>query len=141
MSVSAAYRSPACSRKRTRAPRSNNLGWTEQRPRWLEGPRCSLAQSEGRTWCVPIPFVQSCLTLYAPTDCSLPDLSVYGILQVRILEWVAIPSSRGIFPTQGLTLSLLCLLHWQTGVLFCFLFFSFNHRIVVADIYRMNTIG
>ena len=25
-----------------------------------------------------------------------------GILQARILEWVAIPSSRGIFPTQGL---------------------------------------
>ena len=28
-------------------------------------------------------------------DCSLPDSSVYGILQARILEWVAIPFSRG----------------------------------------------
>ena len=28
-------------------------------------------------------------------DCSLPGSSVHGILQARILEWVAIPSSRG----------------------------------------------
>ena len=28
-------------------------------------------------------------------DCSPPDSSVHGILQVRILEWVAIPFSRG----------------------------------------------
>ena len=30
-----------------------------------------------------------------PVDCSLPDSSVHGILQARILEWVAIPFSRG----------------------------------------------
>ena len=30
-----------------------------------------------------------------PMDCSLPDSSVYGISQARILEWVAMPSSRG----------------------------------------------
>jgi len=28
-------------------------------------------------------------------DCSLPGSSVHGILQARILEWVAMPSSRG----------------------------------------------
>jgi len=28
-------------------------------------------------------------------DCSLPGVSVHGILQARILEWVAIPFSRG----------------------------------------------
>ena len=28
-------------------------------------------------------------------DCSLPGLSVHGILQARILEWIAIPFSRG----------------------------------------------
>ena len=32
-----------------------------------------------------------------PMDCSLPGSSVYGILQARILEWVAIPFSRGSF--------------------------------------------
>ena len=32
---------------------------------------------------------------------SLPDSSVHGIFQTRILEWVAISYSRGVFPTQG----------------------------------------
>ena len=36
---------------------------------------------------------QSCLTLCDPTDCSPPDSSVHGILQARILGWVAMPSS------------------------------------------------
>ena len=43
--------------------------------------------------------------------------TVHGVLQERILEWVAIPSSRGIFLTQGLNPCLLCLLHWQLGSL------------------------
>ena len=30
-----------------------------------------------------------------PVDCSLPGSSVHEILQARILEWVAVPSSRG----------------------------------------------
>ena len=32
---------------------------------------------------------QSCPTLWDPVDCSLPGSSVHGILQARILEWVA----------------------------------------------------
>ena len=38
---------------------------------------------------------QSCPTLCNPMDCSLPGSSVHGILQARILEWVAISFSRG----------------------------------------------
>ena len=38
---------------------------------------------------------QSCLNLCDPMDHSPPDSSVLGILQARILEWVAMPSSRG----------------------------------------------
>ena len=38
---------------------------------------------------------QSCPTLCDPTSCSLPGFSVHWILQARILEWVAIPFSRG----------------------------------------------
>ena len=38
---------------------------------------------------------QSCPTLCDPTNCSPPGFSVHGILQTRILEWVAIPFSRG----------------------------------------------
>jgi len=41
---------------------------------------------------------QSFLTLRDPTDCSPPGSSVHGIFQARILEWVAISSSRG--PSQ-----------------------------------------
>ena len=44
---------------------------------------------------------QLCPTLCDSMDCSLPGSSAHGILQARILEWVAIPFSRGIFPTQG----------------------------------------
>ena len=38
---------------------------------------------------------KSCLTLCSPMDCSLPGSSIHGILQARILEWVAISFSRG----------------------------------------------
>ena len=48
------------------------------------------------------------LTLCHPMDYSLPVSSVHGILQARILEWVASCSLlQGIFPTQGLNLGLL----------------------------------
>ena len=38
---------------------------------------------------------QSCSTLCDPVDCGPPGSSVHGILQARILEWVAISFSRG----------------------------------------------
>ena len=38
---------------------------------------------------------QSCPTLCDPVDCSPPSSSIHGILQARILEWVAISFSRG----------------------------------------------
>ena len=38
---------------------------------------------------------KSCPTLRDPMDCSPPGSSVHGISQARILEWVAIPFSRG----------------------------------------------
>ena len=46
---------------------------------------------------------QLCLTLRNPINYSPPGPSIYGILQTRILEWVAMTSCRGIFPTQGST--------------------------------------
>ena len=39
--------------------------------------------------------LQSCLTLCDPMNCSLPGSSAHGILQARMLEWVAISFSRG----------------------------------------------
>ena len=37
---------------------------------------------------------QSCPTVCHPMDCSLPESSVHGIFQARMLEWVAVFSSR-----------------------------------------------
>ena len=70
---------------------------------WIKSPRAKL--------------LQSCLTLCDPMNCSLPGSSFPGFLQVSILEWVAIALLQGIFLTQGLNLSLFCLLHWQAGSL------------------------
>ena len=47
-------------------------------------------------------ITQSCPTLCDPIDCNPPGSFIHGILQARILEWVAIP-----FPTQGLNPALL----------------------------------
>ena len=46
---------------------------------------------------------QSCLTLCDPMDCSPPSSSVHGILQTRIPEWVAVPSSGGSFQPRDQT--------------------------------------
>ena len=43
---------------------------------------------------------QSCPTLFDPTDCFLPGSSVHGVLQARILEWIAISFSRDL-PSPG----------------------------------------
>ena len=50
---------------------------------------------------------QSCPTLCNPMDCGLPGSSVHRIFQARILEWIAVSFSRGIFLTQGSNLGLL----------------------------------
>ena len=62
---------------------------------------------------------QPCPTLCDPMDFSPPGSSGHGIPQVRTLEWVATPFSRGIFPTQG---SNPCLLHCRQ------LFYCLSHQ-------------
>ena len=51
--------------------------------------------------CVCILVAYSCPTLCDHVDCRLPGSSVHGILQVKILKWVAMPSSRGPCLTLG----------------------------------------
>ena len=46
---------------------------------------------------------QLCSTLCKPMDSSLPGSSVHGILQTRMLEWVAMPFSRGSSQSRGQT--------------------------------------
>ena len=54
---------------------------------------------------------------FEPVDYSPPGSSVHGILQARILEWVAIFLLQGIFPTRGLNWYPLHLLLWQADSL------------------------
>ena len=47
---------------------------------------------------------ESCETLGYPLDCSPPGLSVHGIFQARILEWLPLPTS-GDLPDPGIELA------------------------------------
>ena len=49
----------------------------------------------------PALLLQSCPILYDLMDHSLPGSSVHVILQTRILEWVAMPSSRASIISNG----------------------------------------
>ena len=69
---------------------------------WSATPLCldNYVVRRGRRVCMR---AQSCLTLCNLMDCSWPGSSVHGISQSRVLEWVAISSSRGdpgIKPSQ-----------------------------------------
>ena len=61
--------------------------------------RCGEYLPWGKYWWkkveVKVLVAQLCPSLCDPMDCSLPGSSVHWILQARILEWVAMPSSRG----------------------------------------------
>ena len=54
--------------------------------------------------CMGVQSLQRFLTLCDPLGCSPPGSSVHGILQARIQEWVATPSSRGILLDPGIEL-------------------------------------
>ena len=83
---------------------------------------------------------QLCPTLCAPTDCSPPGFSLQGILQARILEWIAISFSRGTSQPRGWTL-VSCIAGrfftvWATGKSMCFTMFlhllenQYNHIVL-----------
>ena len=68
-----------------------NSGILHIREAYLEEVASSMGESEK----VKVLVAQSCPTLCSPVDSSPPGSSVLGSLQARILEWVAMPSSRG----------------------------------------------
>ena len=75
-----------------------HIGCEEKKTMWLAYKLLDFKWSivPSLTWaCVCAQLLQSCLILCNPMDCSPPGSSVYGISQARILEWVAMPSSRG----------------------------------------------
>ena len=65
--------------------------------------------SDPSRWFFPrvcVVAANSCLTLCDPLNCSLQAPLSMGILQARILEWVAVPFSRGFFPYPQVIFSL-----------------------------------
>ena len=79
-------------------------------------------------WTFPCLHVQSCSTLCNPVDCSPPGPSVHGVSKARILEWVAIPVSRGSSRPRDRTRGLLncrqilyCLNHQGADLILCYL--------------------
>ena len=70
-------------------------------------------------YCCCCLVTQSCLTLCEPMNCSPPASSVHGILQARILEWVALSFSRGSSQPRDWThiswIGRWILYHWATS--------------------------
>ena len=80
-------------------------GWKQQPSEQTPGGKEQSGEAKG-SWDLPhspatsqvhvrAKSPQSCQTLCDPMDCSPPVSSDYGVLQATILEWVAVPSSRG----------------------------------------------
>ena len=72
----------------------------------------------------PVKLIEMCVQSLSriqlfcnPMACSLPGSSVYRIAEERLLDWVAISFSRGIFLTEGLKQHLLHLMHLR-GILY-----------------------
>ena len=71
-------------------------------------------------WRMKSVHAQTCPTLCDPMDCSPPGSSVHGILQARILEWVAISSFRGSSDSSPLPVSYGACWLLTSRFLFCF---------------------
>ena len=83
------------------------MGASQQLPSLGVGQRTACRKAQGKFWvvasilklmgmvCVHAKTLQLCPALFDPMNCSPPDSSVHGILQAKILEFVAISFSRG----------------------------------------------
>ena len=70
-------------------------GGSKQETSGVDGGRGDMDKEDWTRLGVSAKSLQLYPTLCNPMDYSLPGSSVHGILQARILEWVAMPSSRG----------------------------------------------
>ena len=76
--------------------------WMRVEARALRWPVASLSKDVTRTGlCLRAKLLQSSLTLCNPLDRKPGRLLCRGILQARILEWIAIPSSRASSQPRG----------------------------------------
>ena len=60
-----------------------------------------LIRDYGLGWVLSLGFYKVKVAQSCPTLCDPMDYTVHGILQARILEWIAFTLLQGIFPTQG----------------------------------------
>ena len=82
------------------APHSSILAWKIPRtedPGGLQSMQVPHTHTHTPLKLIKYLHTQLCLTLCDPVNCSPPGSSVHGILQVRMLEWVAVFSSRASF--------------------------------------------
>ena len=66
-----------------------------------KGEQRTSLQTVSMRACMRAMLLQSCSTLFDPMNPDPPGSSVHGILQARILEWVAMPASRGFSWSRG----------------------------------------
>ena len=94
----------------TIASHLSNTGWVFNTNLWLK--YIWLIWWVSDDLCARAQLLQSCPALCKPMGCSTPGSSVHGVFPARILEWVALPSSKGSsWPKiQGSNLHLLHLL-------------------------------
>ena len=70
--------------------------WSLEATLWLKSLHATSTPATVKPLCAhECQATKSCPTLCDSMDCDQPGSSVHGILQARILEWVAISSSRG----------------------------------------------
>ena len=77
-----------------RSPISIHFKFITTRLAFLKGSGHMLCSMHVCLIIMKVLVIQSCPALCDPMDCSLPGSFVHGILQARILEWVAIPFFR-----------------------------------------------
>ena len=108
-------------------------------PLSLHLKKTGVATELGATYCL-CSVAQSCPALCNPFDCSLPDSSVHGIFQARILEWVAISSSRASSQPRDQTLvsCVSCIGRWMLyhcatwevqNIAYSIIYLFINHKV------------
>ena len=83
-------------------------------------------------------LLQSCPTLRDPMDCILPGSSAHGMLQAKVLEWVAMPFSRGSSSPRAQTCVSYC--SCIAGRFFFFLMLSHQGSPALGETYQKLTL-
>ena len=84
-----------CSCTRTASNREENTYCLRLKEQFARSRETGVCWTCVRACVLASSVAQLCPTLCDPLDCSPPGSSVHGIIQARMLEWVAIFSSRG----------------------------------------------